>query len=330
MSSIETGAAAELLRLAIIIPVFNDWPCFSMLCRSIDRLSPAWRARVTIIAVDDGSSDPPPQTTQLDALCNIFGFEILSLVCNLGHQRAIAVGLATALAAGDFDAVIVTDADGEDRPEDIGRMIDTYRLNRNSVIVGRRAARSENISFRAFYAIYKAVFRLSTGKSIDFGNFSLIPMTRLRSLLFMPESWNHLAAAMLRSRIHLVRLNCARGTRYVGASSMNLVSLLAHGMSAVSVFNDLVFTRLLAVSAAVGALSFSVALAAAIVRLTTQAAIPGWATTVVGISGIMFLQALILSVVASISLLGGRSNVAFIPAMQANQFIARRTSMVGS
>jgi glycosyltransferase involved in cell wall biosynthesis len=328
MSSIEADAPTELLNLAIIIPVFNDWPCFTMLCRTIDTLSPTWGGRVTIIAVDDGSSEPLPQDSALEHLSNVFSLEILSLVCNLGHQRAIAVGLAAALAAGDFDAVVVTDADGEDRPEDIGRMIEAYRQDRTSLIVGRRAARSESVSFRAFYTIYKAVFRLSTGKSIDFGNFSLIPIARLRSLLYMPESWNHLAATMLRSRIQLVRLNCTRGTRYAGTSSMNLVSLLGHGMSAVSVFNDLVFTRLLAISTGVAALSFFTAAAAAFVRLTTDIAIPGWATTVVGISGVMFFQALILSVVASISLLGGRSGVAFIPAVQAGQFIANRSVLV--
>jgi glycosyltransferase involved in cell wall biosynthesis len=315
-------------RLAIIVPVFNDWTSFAILCRNIDRLAPAWGVRVSIIAVDDCSAEPLPADAQLKDLTNVCGLEILSLVCNLGHQRAIAVGLAAALDARDFNAVVIADADGEDRPEDIGRMIDAHRRDRGALIVGRRAARSEGLGFRAFYCLYKLIFRLSTGKNIDFGNFSLLPIGRLQSVLYMPESWNHLAATMLRSRIPLVRLDCVRGTRYAGTSSMNLVSLSAHGISAVSVFNDLVFTRLLALSAVVAALSFCAALAATIVRLTTQAAIPGWATTVVGISGVMFFQALILSVVAAISLLGGRSSVAFIPARQATQFIATRTVMV--
>ncbi|MEA2755335.1 MAG: polyisoprenyl-phosphate glycosyltransferase [Aliidongia sp.] len=330
MTKTDNTAVPDLVRLVIIMPVYNDWASFAILCRNIDSLSPSWGARVTIIAVDDGSFAPPPADMRVEKLANIFKIEIISLACNLGHQRAIAVGLFAASGANDHDVVVVADADGEDRPEDIGRMIKAHRDDRKSVIVGKRAARSENLTFRIFYIIYKWTFRCATGKSIDFGNFSLIPIEKLRELLYIPESWNHLAATMLRSRMHLVRLNCVRGTRYAGASSMNLVSLLGHGMSAVSVFNDLVFTRVLALSAAVVVLSFFVALVAAFIRLATDIAVPGWATSVVGISGIMVFQALILSVVASISLLGGRSGVAFIPALQAGQFISRRSILAMS
>jgi hypothetical protein len=229
-----------------------------------------------------------------------------------------------------MQAVVVTDGDGEDRPEDIGRMIDTHRRDSKSLIVGRRTTRSESAGFQMFYRIYKAVFHLFTGKKIDFGNFSLIPIEMLRSLLYMAEAWNHLAATMLRSRLPLVRLDCARGTRYAGSSSMNLVTLLGHGMSAVSVFNDLVFVRLLALSAAVAVLAFFMILGAITIRLTTEVAIPGWATTVVGIGVIMVFQALMLSVLASVSLLGSRSAVAFIPAMQAIQFVSKRSTVTES
>jgi hypothetical protein len=319
-----------MLKIAIVIPVFNDWQSFAQLCRNIDALSPSWGTRLTIIAVDDGSSQSPPHDTPVTTSNNIESVEILTLACNLGHQRAISVGLVATLDAGVFDAVIVADADGEDRPEDIGRMIEAHRRDPKSLIVGRRAVRSEGAHFRAFYCMYKMLFSLATGKNIDFGNFSLIPSVRLRSLLYMPESWNHLAATILRSRIPLLRLNCTRGTRYAGVSSMNLVSLLGHGMSAISVFRDLVFTRLLALAAGVAVLSLCVAVAAACLRLATDVAIPGWATTVVGISGIMFLQALILLVVASISLLGGRSGVDFVPALQGRQYISNRSVLARS
>jgi polyisoprenyl-phosphate glycosyltransferase len=328
MSSIDGGASPAMLRIAIVIPVFNDWVSFAVLCRNLDSLSPSWGVRLSILAVDDGSHDPLPQDARLERLNNIDSIEILALACNLGHQRAIAVGLAAVLDKGNIDAVVVTDGDGEDRPEDIGRMIDAHRHDRKSLIVGRRTTRSESASFQVFYRLYKTMFRLFTGKKIDFGNFSLIPVGMLRPLLYMPEAWNHLAATILRSRLPLTRLDCARGKRYAGNSSMNFVSLLGHGMSAVSVFSDLVFVRLLAFSATVAGLAFFAALVAVAIRLTTAVAIPGWATNVVGISALLVFQALTLSVLASVSSLGGRSAATFIPATQAIQFISKRLTVI--
>ena len=158
MSSIDGGASPAMLRIAIVIPVFNDWVAFAVLCRNLDSLSPSWGVRLSILAVDDGSHEPLPQDARLERLNNIDSIEILALACNLGHQRAIAVGLAAVLDKGNIDAVVVTDGDGEDRPEDIGRMIDAHRHDRKSLIVGRRTTRSESASFQVFYRLYKLCF----------------------------------------------------------------------------------------------------------------------------------------------------------------------------
>ena len=105
---------------------------------------------------------------------------------------------------------------------------------------------------------------------------------------------------------------------------MNVVSLLAHGLSAVAVFSDLVFVRLLLLASVVCVLALVAAFAAVAIRATTDLAIPGWASNVVGISAIMLFQALTLSVVACLTMLGSRSATAFIPASHAGQYIAER------
>jgi glycosyltransferase involved in cell wall biosynthesis len=322
-------ATEGLLRVAVVMPVFNDWESFTQLCSKIDALSAAWGAVLTLIAVDDGSSEALNQAEALQRLApHIVKVEVLTLVCNLGHQRAIVTGLSAVIRDDSFDAAVICDSDGEDRPEDIGRLIAAYREGPQSVIVARRSRRTEAVNFRAFYGLYKLMFRGFTGRNIDFGNFCLLSYSAMRWLLYMPESWNHLAASILRSRLKFRRLDCARGTRYAGRSSMNFVSLLAHGMSAVSVFNDLVFVRLLGLSAVITLFAIVVASIAIVIRLTTNAAIPGWATNVVGISVLMIFQGLLLSVIASVTMLANRSAPAFIPAIQAQQFIARRVTLV--
>ena len=54
------------------------------------------------------------------------------------------------------------------------------------------------------YFAYKRTFWLLTGKRIDYGNFSLLPIGAVRRLAHMPELWNNLAAAIMRSRLSCV------------------------------------------------------------------------------------------------------------------------------
>jgi hypothetical protein len=252
---------------------------------------------------------------------------VVKLRCNLGHQRAIAIGLVEAMAVGGFDAVLVADSDGEDRPADMGRLIEQHRARRDAVIVARRSKRSEGLRFRLFYAIYKTMFRAFTGKKIDFGNFVLLPCAAANRLTHMTETWNHLAAAILRSRLPLATIGCERGRRYAGSSSMNLASLLIHGLSAVSVFSDFVLARMLVASSAVTILALLAAATATIIRFTTTLAVPGWATSVVGISVIILLQALLFSVISSLTMLRHRSALSFVPTEHAHIFAGERVTL---
>jgi len=143
----------------------------------------------------------------------------------------------------------------------------------------------------------------------------------------MPETWNHLAGAILRSRLPLRAVGCQRGKRYAGTSSMNLVSLLIHGLSALSVFSDFVFARMLVASCAITVFAVLMAATAIIIRLSSNLAVPGWATSVVGISGIILLQSVLFSMVASLTMLRGRSAVAFVPTAHAQVFIGERLTL---
>jgi hypothetical protein len=278
------------------------------------------------VGIDDGSSESFDH--KMFSTPNLAGVEVLRLVCNLGHQRAIAVGLAELAKFNIYDAVIVMDCDGEDRPSDLIRLIETHGADSKAIVAAQRARRSEGLRFRALYMLYKWLFLLLTGRKIDFGNFMLIPRSMVARLARMPEMWNHLSAAVLRSRIGVVRVATERGRRYTGSSSMNLVSLLVHGLSAIAVFGDIVFVRLLLLASAVSSIALLLGIAAVIVRVMTDLAIPGWASNVVGISAIILFQGLTLSVVASLNMLGGRSGAVFIPALHAGEYVAERITLV--
>jgi hypothetical protein len=312
-----------LKRLAIVTPVLDDWESFTQLVDNIARLSDGALDSIEIIAVDDGSVRSfDPCDIRLPATGTLRAVRVVRLALNVGHQRAIAVGLVTLAERKDLDAVVVMDSDGEDQPSDIVALLAAARGSAGHVILAHRSERSESATFRAGYTIYKAVFRLLTGRKISFGNFSLLPIEAVRRLVRMPELWNNLAAAIIRSRLRYITVPTRRGTRYAGVSKMNFTSLVGHGLSAMSVYTDVIFVRALMAATALCGLSVLGMVAVTAIRLTTRLAIPGWATVVFGDLLVVLFQALMLTVATSLMVLASRSTRPVIPLIDAAVFIA--------
>ena len=314
------------MKVAILVPVFNDWESFQIFLENVNRSLSFDDDEVSIVAVNDGSIKSFHGEIN-PYLEKIFSLEIIDLLTNLGHQRAIAVGLSYLYKRQYFDAAIVCDADGEDRPEDIARLLSAAKRDPHSLVVSQRTQRSESLQFRIFYHIYKIFFKVLTGKNIDFGNFCLIPKEELGRIVYMPELWNHLAASLVKAKIPLIKLPTNRGKRYTGSSKMNLPSLVIHGMGAISVFIELLLVRILIGVSAVGIFSLLIGAIAIFIKLATTLAIPGWATVVLGIVSIVFLQSLILSLISIFMMLSLRSTSSIIPATYALTFIDKHTKV---
>jgi glycosyltransferase involved in cell wall biosynthesis len=312
-------------RIAIVMPLYNDWASFVRLVEALDTRLAQRSESVMIVAVDDGSTEQPAGFGEtLRGINHIGRIELIHLACNIGHQRAIAVGLVEIARQGGIDAVVVMDSDGEDRPEHVGDLLEMFDKHPGSVIVAHRTKRSEGWCFRLFYRLYKLLFRLLTGQKIDFGNFCLIPTPLLDWLIHVPDIWNNLAASIFRSRVPVVRLASARGARYAGQSKMNMVSLVIHGLSAVSVYSDVAFVRILMAALCLSALTVVGIVIVVVIRLFTDLAIPGWASNVAGSLMIMLFQALMFSAGAAFLVLANRSSPSIIPLDEARRYVRDR------
>lgn len=298
----------NLKDIAVVIPVYNDWASLHTLLTELDKMN-AGRFRLSVFCVDDGSNESGPKNFNDLAGGGFQKLEILSLSCNMGHQRAIAAGLMEIRKRGEkYEAVIVMDSDGEDTPADFFRLIETHRENPERLIVAERTKRSESLSFKLFYQVYKFIFRLLTGRSISFGNFMLVPQHFLDSLLCSGFLERHIAAAVVRAKIPLYKMPSNRGRRYLGESKMNTVALVLHGMSAISVFSDTLLTRILMLSVLLSVASISGLLTVVFMRVFTDMAIPGWASYMfIGFLMVLF-QAMVLFIVGLILLLNSNKD----------------------
>lgn len=274
----------------VVTPVFEDAESCSRLFRE---LAGVLGPDVYVIAVDDGSVRHPLGTEPL-AEAGLAG-TVLRLRRNVGHQRAIAIGLAHAREhmPGEHP-VVVMDCDGEDLPSTIPALLDKLSPEDTDVVVAQRLARRENAAFKAFYFIYRLVFRLLTGRAISFGNFMALKPRAVQRLTAMQELSVHVAGSVLASKLRTATCPLDRGTRYAGQSRMNFTGFALHGFKALMVFAEDVLVRVGTACAVIAAFSVTGAVTAVILKLLGFST-PGWFSVALGILVLIFLQTGVLT-----------------------------------
>ena len=109
-------------KIIILIPVYNDWQSLEKLIEDINLKVKNINCKFSIFVINDGSTeeydDKRFSTDEIKV-------EVISLLKNVGHARSIATGLKYIYEKEDFDYVIPMDGDGEDRPDEITKFIES-------------------------------------------------------------------------------------------------------------------------------------------------------------------------------------------------------------
>ena len=223
------------------MPLFNDWKSASRLLSEIDLQANKWEAEVSIVIINDASTE---QRTDFEFnFKKIKLIKILNMKQNRVHQRCIAAGLKYICDNEVFDHVIVMDADGEDRPEELNDFFVKAMENPNMTITGNRYKRSEGPIFKILYEIHKLITLIFTGKLIKFGNFSCLPNKHVKKLIEKPYLWNSYSSSIVRAISDRAFIPSVRGVRYVLPSKMNFTALVFHSLTIISVFRNTVIIR---------------------------------------------------------------------------------------
>lgn len=301
-----------MLSTIILFPFFNDEISLNKVLKDLEGLLANSLENLSLLIINDGSPEFTLETS--------IPYTIVHLQRNIGHQKAIAVGLAYAHHELVFDQVLIMDCDGEDRPEDAVRLL-RQENEGGKIVVAKRITRQEGKKFRLFYTLYKAMFVLLTGKRITFGNFMLLPKKNVDTLVYHSEIWNHLAGTVLKSKIPYSTVKTHRGKRYEGVSKMSFTTLLLHGLGAIGVFIEVIASRLLLLSLSLIVISIVAILVISFIRFFTNEAIPGWATTAVSSMLIVLLQSFLLSLFTIFLYLSLKAQRQFIPAHHYKDYV---------
>ncbi len=273
------------LPFVVVTPVFEDSEAST---RLFHELFDAFGGQVHVVAVDDGSVRQPVDIRQMETI-GLSG-TVIRLRRNVGHQRAIAVGLGyVAEHLAEAQQVVVMDSDGEDLPASIPQLLQTLEPDVVDVVVAQRRTRVETLRFKLFYAVYRRLFKLLTGRGISFGNFMALKPNAVKRLAAMQELWTHVASCVLGSRLRIATCALDRGPRYAGQSKMNFVGLALHGFRGIMVFAEDVLVRVGIAAALLGTLTILGGLASVVLKVSGYAT-PGWFSVALGILLLVFLQ----------------------------------------
>lgn len=312
----------EVLKpIVVLIPIYNDWTALALLLRQFDRIAAGHRL-MEVVVIDDGSTEEPGFDFCAGRLPGISTVAILRLRRNLGHQRAICVGLVHVFQAHPDAVTIIMDGDGEDRPEDIPKLLSKFDTEAGrKIIFAERARRAEGLLFKFFYHFYKVLHLALTGIEVRVGNFSVVPYSCLSSLVVISETWNHYAAAVFSARLPFDTVRLSRGRRLSGSSKMKFVSLVTHGLSAISVYSDIVGVRLLTIS------SLTIVLLVLAIFGISLSHSAGVTIYVIGLLLLLLVQAVAISFMFVFFVLSGRSGTLFLPIRDCPYFIDKVRSV---
>ena len=227
-------------KFIILIPVFNDWESLKKLLIEInDSIKDIKEVQFNCIVVDDCSTI---KNKEIKIPPQINSIKIIHMKKNKGHARCNAFGIKYLSNSTDFDYLILMDGDGEDRPEEIQLLVEKVLNDPDKSVVAKRIKRSEGYLFQILYKIHRYLTLFTTGKLINFGNYSCLTKLDIKKLSDKASLWSSYSGTFKKYIGNYNEVNSKRGMRYFGPSQMSIFKLLVHSFSIMAVFKYRVFT----------------------------------------------------------------------------------------
>ena len=280
-------------KIWFFIPIYFDSESFNILKEHILTLfvNHADSRKLHFVVIDDSVGEDK----KIETLKRSEDVTIISPPLTLGHQRALVFGLRVKLSEiGEQDLIVTMDGDGEDRPEDVIRLLARFKgeaSSLNKIVLARRADRKTTLKFKIMYFFFQILFRALTGTVIKTGNFAAYQGSVLKRMISHPSFDRCYSSTLIALKIQKEFILCSRGSRYAGHSRMTVMDLSIHGFRMLMPFVDRIAVRLLMV---IGMLLASIFIAF-LIMLTSYynflVLLPAWCFW---LTGILMLVGLLL------------------------------------
>lgn len=287
------------MRLAIVVPCYNEAAVIQQTAAKLDalvaRLVAAGKCSADsgIYIVDDGSRDESWALIKAlsTSLARVHG---IRLSRNRGHQTAVLAGLENAPG----DAVISIDADLQDDLAAIESMLDEHARGAE-VVYGVRRSRTSDTGFKRATAqgYYRFLALLGVEIVFNHADYRLLGRRALDALAGYTESNLFLRGIVPQLGFRSAKVFYDRSERLAGESKYPLHKMLALAWNGVTSFSAAPLRIITAAGTLISMVSIATAIWAVALKLFTDRAVPGWASTVVPLYFLGGVQLLAIGVV---------------------------------
>ena len=245
------------------------------------------------VLVDDGSRDGSTEMIR-DLAAADPRVRGVRLSRNFGHEAAIEAGLRDARG----DAVIVMDADLQDAPESLPRLIAAWEEGADVAYAVRRN-RKEGVVLRGAFAVfYRLAGRVvSIDLPADAGPFSLISRPVLDIVNAMPEFNRYFPGLRAFAGFQQVAVPVERNERHAGETKYSFRARSAGALNAIVSFSKLPLRFATALGLITAVLSLLAGLFVIVSTVAGAELVPGWASVMVVLLLATGVQLLTLGIV---------------------------------
>ncbi|OOM77972.1 glycosyltransferase family 2 protein [Clostridium sp. BL-8] len=219
---------------SIIVPLYNEELVIDESYGRLKEVMDTTKETYEIVFVNDGSKDKTRE--KAERICNNDeNIKLINFSRNFGHQAAITAGMDLALG----DAVIVIDADLQDPPEVMLKMIEKWKEG-YEVVYGKRIKREGETFFKKVTAkMYYRLLRSMTSVDVpvDAGDFRLIDRKVCDALIALPEKNRYVRGLVSWVGYKQTYVEFVRQERFAGETKYPLKKMLklaSDGITALS------------------------------------------------------------------------------------------------
>ncbi|MBN2736435.1 MAG: glycosyltransferase family 2 protein [Spirochaetales bacterium] len=222
------------IKYSVVVPVFNEEEVVQVSYQRLKKVMDGINDSYELIFINDGSKDKTCGIVK--EICGQDkNTKLIDFSRNFGHQIAITAGMD--LAEGE--AIIVIDADLQDPPEVIPKMIDKWKEGFD-VVYGKRTKRKGESFFKKITAaiFYRFLHKMTNVNiPVDVGDFRLIDRKVCEAMKSIHEKNRFVRGLVSWAGFNQGSVEYVREERFAGVTKYPLSKMIKFASDAITGFS---------------------------------------------------------------------------------------------
>lgn len=275
------ASTKTMKKLSIVIPFLNEQEVLPVLHQRLSGALKDFTGEIEMIFVDDGSTDGSARwvASKADEDQRV---KMVKLSRNFGHQIAITAGMDYTQG----DAVVIIDADLQDPPEVIPRLIEKWQEGFEVVYASREKRAGETLAKKALAATFYRVFQwlVDFKVPLNAGDFRLVDRKVVAALKKVRERHRFMRGLTSWVGFSHCAVSYKRDPRKAGVTKYPVWKSLVLAWDALTSFSSSPLLWVTGLGVVIALLGVIEAISIIINKLRHPTGpVPGWATIMVAV-----------------------------------------------